>query len=118
MGIIRAMVLLCACPTLALAGDISCTGSDPTWDISITGESANFTFGKSVDLTIPQRGSAENRDWPQVLTLLGGSDTAILILHQRQCGTEQVTAWPIEATVLTQRSESPIVLSGCCLPAG
>ncbi len=118
MGMMRGtLTALALCPFAAHAMDISCSGTDPDWDISVTGETAQFNYGKSADMTVPQRGSAENRDWPQVLTLLGSRDTAIVILHQRACDTAHVTAWPVEATVLTQKTETPVVLSGCCLPA-
>ena len=82
--------------------------------MEITGDSATFTYVSADVLNIPQRTSAPNRDWPKALTLLGGRDTAIVILHERSCSTTEITNFPIEVNILTQKAETPVILTGCC----
>ncbi len=54
MGMMRGtLTALALCPFAAHAMDISCSGTDPDWDISITGETAQFNYGKSADMTVP-----------------------------------------------------------------
>ncbi|NNK79049.1 MAG: hypothetical protein HKP40_10095 [Litoreibacter sp.] len=93
---------------------LTCDGTDPDWSLTIGEAHASLDYGRSVTLDIPQRGSAKGRDWPKALTLVGRSDTAIVVLHQQRCDNAIVTGYPIEATVLTQRGEEPVILSGCC----
>lgn len=109
------IVALSVSPVAAQSA-FQCAGTSPSWSVEIAGDTAQFVLGTEIDMQIPQQGQAEGRDWPKVMTLLGGRDTAIVILHERRCDTSEVTGWPIEATILTQRSESPVVLAGCCLP--
>ncbi|MEM9437639.1 MAG: hypothetical protein AAGA15_11405 [Pseudomonadota bacterium] len=60
-------------------------------------------------MDIPSIVDAEGDAWPKALTLIGERDTGILLLHDRVCegGTH-------EAQMLTQRGQTPILLTGCC----
>jgi len=88
---------------------LSCGGEMPEWSLQIIDDTAQFDFQRQSDMTIPQRTMAEGQDWPHALTLISRFDTAIVIIDQRQCGTD-----PYTAEVLTQRGETPILLTGCC----
>ena len=101
-------------PLPSLSQDYSCAGSNPDWSLEITDTSASFSFVQAETLDIPHVSIAKDRDWPKALTLLGGRDTAIVILNTHQCSTEQITNYPIEATILTQKAETPVILTGCC----
>ncbi|MFY0691104.1 MAG: hypothetical protein JXR14_04185 [Paracoccaceae bacterium] len=117
----RLLLILLVC-SLGAAGhgqtrtelSLACDGADPDWSLTLHGAQAELNYGGASVLDIPQQSSAEGRDWPKVLTLVGQQDTAIVVLHPRRCDNALVTAYPIEATVLTQRGQSPVVLSGCC----
>jgi hypothetical protein len=94
--------------------DYACAGSNPDWTLDITGTTASFSFVNADSLDIPHISTAKDRDWPKALTLLGGRDTAIVILNKHLCSTAQITNYPIEANVLTQKAETPVILTGCC----
>jgi len=51
---------------------------------------------------------AEGAPWPRALTLIGLSDTAIVVLDAAESGV------PARALVLTQRAGRPILLEGAC----
>lgn len=96
---------------------LACEGNDPDWQLSLH-SGAQFTYnGATTDMTIPQRTQAENAPFPKALTLLGGRNTAIVILNEHQCDSAYVTAFPIEANILTQKGEVPVILRGCCTVA-
>lgn len=86
-----------------------CEGHMPEWSLHITDDTAKFDFQRQSDMTIPQRTTAEGRDWPHALTLISTFDTAIVIIDRQECETAAYTA-----QVLTQRGETPILLTGCC----
>jgi hypothetical protein len=100
-------LLLAAAP--AWADTYACAGTAPDWTLTLGDETAQFTFGRTLDYDIPQRSSAEGRDWPMAATLIAEFDTAIVVLNPGSCETG-----PIRAHILTQRGQSPIVLTGCC----
>jgi len=112
MGIARLIICLCAIPTVALSETLSleCSGTNPDWTLSYDEETARFAFlDRESELQVPQRSTAEGVDWPKAATLVGPRDSAIIILHNRQCGAQDY-----EIQILTQRGESPILLTGCC----
>lgn len=115
------LIALVLTRTGALAEDalppLACEGSKPDWQLLLHADSARFTFGKTLDMTIPQRTQVENAPFPKALTLLAHRDTAIVILNERRCDTEHATAFPIEANILTQKGEEPVILRGCCTVA-
>lgn len=111
LGVVLA---LCTTPSLAEV-QYSCAGSNPDWTMEITGDTATFSFVEAGILDIPQHTTAKDRDWPKALTLLGGRDTAIVILNERSCSTPEITNYPIEANILTQKAETPVILNGCCI---
>lgn len=86
-----------------------CSGQDPAWDLTITDTVANLAFERSSELTIMQDDTALNADHTRALTLVGPRDSAILITTTASCGTSFT-----QATLLTQRGQSPLVLTGCC----
>jgi hypothetical protein len=94
--------------------DYACAGSNPNWTLEITGATASFSFVNADSLDIPHISTAKDRDWPKALTLLGGRDTAIVILNKHLCSTAEITNYPIEANILTQNAETPVILTGCC----
>lgn len=88
---------------------LSCSGSDPAWSLDIGIDTATLDFQRQSDMTIPHQTTAEGRDWPKAMTLISRNDTAIVIIDQETCnGTTH------SAQVLTQRGETPILLTGCC----
>lgn len=91
------------------ATNLTCTGTAPDWRLEITDDSAAFRFPGLTRMDIPHSTRAEGRDWPRAMTLIGPRDTAIVVIHQRDCG-----GLPFESQVLTQRGQTPILLSGCC----
>ncbi|MEM9583148.1 MAG: hypothetical protein AAGA08_08535 [Pseudomonadota bacterium] len=93
---------------------LSCEGHAPDWTLSLDHDEAQFIFGKTIEMTIPQRTQVRGAEFPKALTLIAQRDTAIVILHQRQCDTEVVTAYPYEVNILTQKGEEPVILRGCC----
>ncbi|WP_298357444.1 hypothetical protein [uncultured Litoreibacter sp.] len=106
----------------ALAQDnlppLACEGDTPDWQLGLYGETAQFTYnGKALDMTVPQITHAESADFPKALTLLAARDTAILILNKRRCDSNFVTAFPFEVNILTQKGETPVILTGCCTVA-
>ncbi len=113
MGIRRYIIALCAFPHVAQAQVFSCLGNDPNWSLEISEDAATFAYlDRQSDLGIPQKSAAEGRDWPLAMTLVGPRDSAIVILHDRICEGQTH-----EAQVLTQRGETPILLTGCCTRA-
>ncbi len=115
-------VLIAALALPAIAEDalppLACEGNGPDWQLGIFGDQAQFTFdGAQIEMTIPQRTQAENAPFPIALTLVARSDTAIVILNERQCDTDFVTSFPIETNILTQKGETPVILRGCCTVA-
>lgn len=112
MGIMRLIIILCAIPTVVSSETLAleCSGTNPDWTLSYDEETARFAFlDRESDLQVPQKSTAEGVEWPKAATLVGPRDSAIIILHNRQCGTEEY-----ELQILTQRGESPILLTGCC----
>ncbi len=94
-----------------------CEGVGPDWSLTMTPDEGEFTFaGPPLTMPIPQESRAEGRPFPRAYTLLGGRDTAIVILNERRCDTPVVTGWPYEANILTQKGEQPVILFGCCQP--
>ncbi|MBT0956789.1 hypothetical protein IV417_05290 [Alphaproteobacteria bacterium KMM 3653] len=99
-------------------GDMLCSGAG--WRLEITGDAARFAFLSDSAMTIPlttyAEGTVEGIGYPRALTLIGETDTAIALLHRRACPEPQGDA-PIEAQVLTQRLQTPVLLTGCCRAA-
>ncbi len=99
-------------PTSGIAAplpSLACQGAAPDWMLTIAGGTAQFTFQRQSDMTIPHQTSAEGQDWPKALTLISRNDTAIVIIDNRACNEA-----PYTAEVLTQRGQTPILLTGCC----
>ncbi len=112
---IRHIAFAMAMPLCAQADTLPplvCSGNAPNWTLSLADDTARFDFQRQSDMTIPHRTTAEGQDWPRAITLISRYDTAIVIIDQRQCGTA-----PYTAEVLTQRGETPILLTGCCAAA-
>lgn len=105
-GLIKPFLIsaLIAAPHLIHAQDISCSGQDPDWVLSLSNNVATFSFERISEMEVMQDDTAMNTDNVRGLTLVGPRDSAIIILH---------TAEKL-ATVLTQRGQSPIILAGTC----
>lgn len=100
-----AALAFAATPVWAI--EARCSGEG--WTLELTGGQARFVFPSPTNMDVPSIVDAEGADWPKALTLIGDRDTGILILHNRACdgGTH-------EAQMLTQRTQTPILLQGCC----
>lgn len=103
--------LTLAAPALA-APPLVCTGSDPHWRLDLDAGVGVLDYLLRTEMELMLTTVAEGQDGPRALTLVGERDTAIVLLHDRACGTAQV-----EAQILTQRGQTPILLTGCCEPA-
>lgn len=112
MGIMRYIIALLAVPHVVFGDPLAldCVGTAPEWHLNLRPEGAAFSYlDRQSEMTIPQSSTAEGADWPKAMTLIAPRDSAIVILHDRACfgGTH-------EAQVLTQRGETPVLLTGCC----
>ena len=110
MGISRFVIALCAIPHAVNAQTFTCSGSAPDWTLKLQNDSATFAyFDRESTLDIPQQSKPEGADWPKAMTLIGPRDSAIVLLHNRACDGQSH-----EMQVLTQRGETPVLLTGCC----
>ncbi|SMX31299.1 hypothetical protein [Octadecabacter ascidiaceicola] len=89
---------------------IACSGNEPEWSLSMDNTQADFDYRGTSDMTVMLDTPAEGADWPRAFTLIGRGDSAILIVEPAACETG-----PYSARVLTQRGETPVLLTGCCL---
>lgn len=96
----------------AVTDDLMCSGTD--WQLEITGDAAEFTYRRTSDLNLMLDTPAQTGDWPRALTFIGRGDSAIVILEAADACRYGDTG-QISAQVLTQRGETPILLTGCCL---
>lgn len=113
MGITRFIIALCVIPHVVSAEPLvlTCEGVAPDWTLDLRENDATFSFlDRQSTLDIPQRSTAEGANWPKAMTLVGPRDSAIVLLHQRDCEGQNY-----EVQVLTQRGETPILLTGCCV---
>ncbi len=110
-----ACLALIALPSVAdTLPPLACEGDTPDWTMMLAGDAAQFSLSEAKEFTIPQRSVAKDRDWPKALTLIAERETAIVILNETQCSSDYITNFPIEAFVLTQQAETPVILRGCC----
>lgn len=106
------VLLMVALPTQA-QNTIECQGVLPGWSLSIDGTEASLTTDEDKELQVLDQTQAEGRDWPRALTLVGGTNTAILIIEHEMCQINEATQ-PFQAQVLTQIGTVPVLLTGCC----
>lgn len=70
-------------------GDLNCVGSDPDWVLELLANQAQFRFAEAtLDFDIPQSVMSEGDKGPRALTLLGDTETAIVILEAEICRIE------------------------------
>jgi len=101
-------------PAAAMAQDrFSCRGKAPDWALQVDEATAQFRFLSETDMDVALSTNAEGQDWPRALTLIGDRDTAIVVIERETCSE---TA-PYRAHVMTQRGQTPILLTGCCEPS-
>ena len=108
----KAVVICAALPSMVLGQEHTgflCEGTDPDWTLTLHEDIATLNFQRRSEMTIPHQTAAEGRDWPRAMTLISRNDTAIVIIDQQSCGSVAYSA-----QVLTQRGETPILLTGCC----
>ncbi|MDJ0629071.1 MAG: hypothetical protein QNJ44_12505 [Rhodobacter sp.] len=96
-------------PATAWTGGFACQGTAPAWTLTLDTPQARFEFPAPTDMDVMNDIAAEGADWPRALTLIGERDTAIVLLEQEACGGA-----PFRAHILTQRGQTPILLTGCC----
>lgn len=110
MGIRHVFIALCLTPNALYAEDFNCLGTTPSWELTVRHETAQFAFhDRNTALDIMQSSTPEGIDWPLVLTMVGPRDSAIVILTTQTCNGQDYSAH-----ILTQRGDTPIVLTGCC----
>ena len=91
----------------ALGLELSCSGEG--WTLTLGTETASFTFPAPTEMDVPLVTKAKGADWPRAYSLIGERDTAIVVVERERCGAD-----PYRAHVLTQRGQTPILLTGCC----
>lgn len=96
-------------PALAAAEGYLCEGAAPGWRLAFDDAAARFEFPAPTEMQVMNDVPAEGADWPRAFTLIGERDTAIVVLEREACGGE-----PYRVHVLTQRGQTPILLTGCC----
>jgi hypothetical protein len=122
-----AIFILLSATSTAADSPLRCYGHAPDWSLEIAGTTALFSYPLSPNsaqsFDIPQRSQPEGaaRHWPQAMTLIADFDTAIVVLDRANCQTgddSTTTDSPsnIRAHILTQRNQTPILLTGCCEP--
>ena len=95
---------------------LSCEGIDPDWYLTLAGTTATLDYLRKNTFDIPQTNAAEGRDWPRAYTLIAEFDTAIVLVNEATCDLDG-RPWPLTANILTQRGQTPILLTGCCTVA-
>lgn len=104
---------LCAAATLAfpaLADVMQCSGTRPNWQAELNGDTATFTLrDRTGDFAIKLTTPAKNDPDTTAYTLIGDTDTAILIVSAGRCNTSDHIA-----QILTQDRSEAILLTGCC----
>ena len=108
-----AALMLATLASSAAAQTYGCRGVDPSWTLEIRDAGAIFDFGRRFAFEIPLVSTPENRDFPKVYTMIVAFETAIVILDHDACALPGQD-FPMSADILTQRGETPIVLTGCC----
>lgn len=91
-----------------------CDGHQPNWRLSLEETEARFSFAnRKTRFDIPHFTAAEGREWPRAYSLVSDFDTAIAIVDLGQCklGNDMLSH---RVQVLTQRGQTPILLTGCC----
>ncbi|HCP80392.1 MAG TPA: hypothetical protein DIT67_01930 [Octadecabacter sp.] len=89
---------------------IACSGVEPEWSILMEDNQAEFEYRGTSEMTIMLDTPTEGADWPRAFTLIGRGDSAIVIIEPNACDTG-----PYTARVLTQRGQTPVLLTGCCM---
>ncbi|MDG1457865.1 MAG: hypothetical protein P8Q92_08265 [Pseudoprimorskyibacter sp.] len=105
-------LVLCFLPGFALADlpqRMMCNGQNPAWTLRIEDDTAVLNHLIKTQMNLMLSTVAKGQLTPVALTFVGDRDTAIVVVHDRICGTA-----PYEAQVLTQRGQTPILLTGCC----
>lgn len=83
----------------------TCQGTDPEWELSVSGDAATFDYRRTSDMTLMLTTLPDGQDWPRAYTFIGRGDSAIAIIE----GGENHPA-----RILTQRGETPVLLTGIC----
>lgn len=109
LRIISFFILMPLWATAETVPPLLCSGTSPDWSLQIGTDTATLDFQRRSEMTIPHQTTAEGRDWPRAMTLISRNDTAIVIIDQDACNGAAYSA-----QVLTQRGETPILLTGCC----
>jgi len=106
-------VLAALVPPPAGAEAYACQGTAPDWRLDVAAGTARLVFPAPTEMRVRLTTPAQGRDWPRALTLIGARDTAILVLTRGTCRVAGQDR-PLFAHVLTQRGQTPILLTGCC----
>ena len=107
-----APLILVATSVTAEDAAFLCEGFAPDWRVEGTA-AVDFDWEGRVALDVMHTALGENDPDVRAYTFVGLRDTAILITKAQACDIRGTT-WDYAATVLTQRGQTPVVLSGCC----
>ncbi len=107
--IVRLVLLFALLPAAAQAERFICEGQEPRWTLEFDEATGRFGFPADTEMEVMNDIPAEGADWPRAFTLIGNRDTAIVLLERETCGEA-----PLRAHILTQRGQTPILLTGCC----
>ena len=94
-----------------------CGGLEPGWSLELQASAALFTSpdAPQINYSIPDVKRAEGRRWPEILTLLAETDTALVLVRPQICSdTMSDRRYPWSIDMLTQRAGEAIALTGCC----
>ena len=114
LGVLVALALHLMPGTWAFAQELAlvCDGHTLGWQLRLDGNTASLSFGTVTQMDVMDDTTADGAEWPRALTLIGNRDTGILILEPRACTGDPDADF--NAELLTQRGQTPILLTGCC----
>lgn len=98
-----------ASATASVAQTFTCTGTEPSWTLTLDPAQARLVFPAPTDMDVMLETPVQGADWPRAYTLVGDRDTAIVLIEREACGEALY-----RSHVFTQRGQTPILLGGCC----
>ena len=84
---LRAALFALLLPSAALAERFACSG-EGDWTLTFDDTQARLVFPAPTEMDVMLVTPAEGADWPRAYSLIGESETAIVLLEQEACGTE------------------------------
>ena len=109
-----AALLALLCSGVPSQAQTLCEGFAPDWRLEGPDDALTLTWLGETTFSLRHSAHAEDGSPVTAMTLLADRDTALLITRAQSCRVRSAN-WPIAATLLTQRQQTPVVLTGCCL---